>query len=146
MNNLNSILIEGNLVRDPILRSTSKGTQLCTMSLASNRYYKQDTGFEKEVSFFDVETWAKLAEACHAKGKKGRGVRVVGRLKQSRWNDPEGKTHSRVSIVAEHVEFRPEFKKDTKPAGIPYDDDLSMEEDGEGVMAIAGKELAAVAF
>jgi len=116
------------------------------MSLASNRYYKQDTGFEKEVSFFDVETWAKLAEACHAKGKKGRGVRVVGRLKQSRWNDPEGKTHSRVSIVAEHVEFRPEFKKDTKPAGIPYDDDLSMEEDGEGVMAIAGKELAAVAF
>jgi single-strand DNA-binding protein len=115
MNNLNSILIEGNLVRDPLLRSTPKGTQVCTMSLASNRYYKQESGFEREVSYFDVETWAKLAEVCYAKGKKGRGVRVVGRLRQSRWSDPDGKSRSKISIVAEHVEFRPEFKKDAKP-------------------------------
>jgi len=115
MNNLNSILIEGNLVKDPILRSTTKGTQVCTLRLASNRYYKQDNqspGFEKEVSFFDVETWAKLAENCYTRGKKGRGVRVVGRLKEDRWNGTDGKNHSRVSIVAEHVEFRPEFKKE----------------------------------
>jgi single-strand DNA-binding protein len=111
MNNLNSILIEGNLVRDPLLRSTPKGTQVCTLNLASNRYYKQDTGYEKEVSFFNVETWAKLAEACYNKGRKGRGVRVVGRLKQDRWNGSDGKQHSKISIVAEHVEFRPEFKK-----------------------------------
>jgi len=113
MNNLNSILIEGNLVRDPELRSTPKGTSVCTFSLASNRFFKQDSGFEKEVSFFDVETWAKLAEACSHRGKKGRGVRVVGRLKQSRWTDADGKPHSRVAIVAEHVEFRPEFRKET---------------------------------
>jgi len=147
MNNLNSILIEGNLVRDPLLRSTPKGTQVCSMCLASNRYYKQDTGFEKEVSFFDIETWSKLAEACYAKGKKGRGVRVVGRLKQSRWSDPEGKAHSRVTIVAEHVEFRPEFKKDSKPAPEnSYDEDFENEENGEAVMAMEEKEVEAVAF
>jgi single-strand DNA-binding protein len=44
MNNLNSILIEGNLVRDPLLRSTPKGTQVCTFTLASNRFFKQDSG------------------------------------------------------------------------------------------------------
>jgi single-strand DNA-binding protein len=142
MNNLNSILIEGNLVRDPLLRSTSKGTQICSMSLASNRYFKPDSssGFEKEVSFFDIETWAKLAEACYAKGKKGRGVRVVGRLKQNRWNDTEGKPHSRVTIVAEHVEFRPEFKKDTKSAGIPYDDEHADDENNVHALEMAGKE------
>jgi len=113
MNNLNSILIEGNLVKDPQLRTTSKGTSICTFRLASNRFYKQDSGFEKEVSFFDVETWAKLAEACNTKGKKGRGVRVVGRLKEARWTGNDGKPHSRVAIVAEHVEFRPEFRKET---------------------------------
>ncbi|MDR1586367.1 MAG: single-stranded DNA-binding protein [Treponema sp.] len=111
MNNLNSILIEGNLVRDPLLRSTPKGTQVCTFSLASNRFFRQDSGLEREVNFFDVETWAKLAEQCYNLGRKGRGVRVVGRLKQDRWNDANGKSHSKVSIVAEHVEFRPEFKK-----------------------------------
>jgi single-strand DNA-binding protein len=151
MNNLNSILIEGNLVRDPMLRSTPKGTQVCTMSLASNRYYRQDSGFEKEVSFFDIESWAKLAEACYSKGKKGRGVRVVGRLKQNRWSDPEGKSHSRVTIVAEHVEFRPEFKKDAKQSAPENsyeeeEEEYEGEENGEPVFAMEGKEAEAVAF
>ena len=116
MNNLNSILIEGNLVRDPFYRFTPKGTPVCTFSLASNRFFRQDSGFEREVSFFDVETWAKLADACQEKGHKGRGVRVVGRLKQDRWTGSDGKPRSRISIVAEHVEFRPEFKKESNAA------------------------------
>jgi single-strand DNA-binding protein len=37
-------------------------------------------------------------------------VRVVGRLKQDRWTGPEGQTRSKVSIVAEHVEFKPQLK------------------------------------
>ncbi|MDR0376853.1 MAG: single-stranded DNA-binding protein, partial [Spirochaetaceae bacterium] len=85
MNSLNNILIEGNLVQDPLLRSTPKGTPVCTFRLASNRYYKQDTGFEKETCFFDVEAWAKLAEHCSTIGHKGQGIRVTGRLKQDRW-------------------------------------------------------------
>jgi single-strand DNA-binding protein len=121
MNNLNSILIEGNLVRDPLLRSTAKGTSLCTFSLASNRFFKQDSGLEKEVSFFEVETWSKLAESCYNLGHKGRGVRVVGRLKQDRWTGSDGKTRSKITIVAEHVEFRPEFKREEHPReGQPY--------------------------
>jgi len=111
MNNLNSILIEGNLVRDAEYKTTPKGTAICKFPIASNRYYKQDFGMEKEVSFFDVESWGKLADSVNKLGKKGRGVRVVGRLKQERWQGSEGKAMARVIIVAEHVEFRPEFKK-----------------------------------
>jgi single-strand DNA-binding protein len=110
MNNLNSVLLEGNLVNDPVFRKTEKGTSLCTFTVASDRFFNQGSGLEKEVSFFDVETWAKLAETCHNLGRKGRGVRVVGRLKQDRWTGADGKPHSKISIVAEHVEFRPESK------------------------------------
>ena len=116
VNNLNSILIEGNLVRDPESRTTPKGTKVCTFQLASNRFYKQDSDIEKEVSFFTVESWGKLAESVGNHGRKGKGVRVVGRLKQDRWQDREGKAQSKVSIVAEHVEFRPEFKKNDAQA------------------------------
>jgi single-strand DNA-binding protein len=119
MNNLNSIIIEGNMVRDPLFRSTAKGTSLCTFSIASNRYYKQGSALENEVSFFDVESWAQLAESCYDLGHKGRGVKVVGRLKQDRWSDSDGKQRSRVTIVAEHVEFRPEFKRDASIGGDP---------------------------
>jgi single-strand DNA-binding protein len=112
MNHLNSILIEGNLVRDAEARSTPKGTAVCNFTIASSRFFKQESGMEKEVSFFNVETWAKLAESAGNIGRKGRGVRVVGRLKQERWNGADGKAQSKVVIVAEHLEFRPDFKRE----------------------------------
>jgi len=111
MNNLNSILAEGSMVRDPLLRSTPKGTAVCTFTIATCRFHRNGDGFEKEVSFFNVETWAKLAESCYQLGKKGKGVRVIGRLKQDRWQDKDGKSHEKIVIVAEHVEFRPDIKK-----------------------------------
>jgi single-strand DNA-binding protein len=127
MNSLNSILIEGNLVRDPEIRTTTKGTTVGTFQIASNRYFRQETGIEKEVSFFNVETWSKLAESVGNKGRKGRGVRVVGRLKQERWNDNDGKAQSKVVIVAEHVEFRPEFKNDGKVTENQTEEDETVE-------------------
>jgi single-strand DNA-binding protein len=115
MNNLNSILIEGNLVRDPEMSYTPKGVAVCKFTVASNRFYKQEEELQKEVSYFDVTTWTRLAEVCGEYLKKGRGVRVVGRLKQDRWTDQEGKGRSKVYIVAEHVEFKPQIKKDGEP-------------------------------
>jgi single-strand DNA-binding protein len=106
MNSLNSILVEGNLTRDPVLATTPKGTAVCNFSLASNRYYRSDDELQKEVSFFDVEAWSRLAERCGDELSKGRGVRVVGRLKQDRWQSKEGEPRARIKIVAEHVEFR----------------------------------------
>ena len=116
MNNLNSVLIEGNMVRDPLIRSTAKGTQVCNFSIASNRYYRQDSNFEKETGFFEVEAWGKLANTCSIQGRKGRGVRVVGRLKQDRWTGVDGKSHNKIAIVAEHVEYRSDFKKPEETA------------------------------
>jgi single-strand DNA-binding protein len=116
MNSLNSIIVEGNLVRDPMLRTTANGTPVCTFSMASNRFFKHNNSFEKEISYFEVESWSKLAQSCNDLGRKGRGVRVVGRLKQERWNDKAGKTQSKIVIVAEHIEFRPEFKREEAEA------------------------------
>ncbi|MCL2295049.1 MAG: single-stranded DNA-binding protein [Spirochaetes bacterium] len=110
MNSLNSILAEGNLTKDPVFTENSKGTSICSFSIAVNRYYKQEDEYQNEVSYLDVETWARLAEVCRDHLAKGRGVRVVGRVKQDRWVDQDGKNRSKVKIVAEHVEFKP-FKK-----------------------------------
>jgi single-strand DNA-binding protein len=110
MNNLNSVLIEGNLTRDPELSYTGKGTAVARLGVANNRWFKQEDELQKETSFFDVTVWGRQAEVCEQYLKKGRGVRVVGRLRQDRWQDPEGNPRSKVEIIAEHVEFRPERK------------------------------------
>jgi len=111
MNNLNSILLEGNLVRDPELSYTPKGTPVCTFSVATHRYFKQEEEYQEETSYFDVTVWNRLAEVCGQYLSKGRGVRVVGRLKQDRWENGEGKTRSKVHVIAEHVEFKPRPKE-----------------------------------
>ena len=112
MNDLNSVLIEGNLTRDPELRYIPNGTAVATLSVANNRYWKQEGNKHgNEVSFVEIVTWGKLATACSENLVKGRGVRVTGRLKQDRWEDDEGNARSKVVIVAEHVEFKPVRKE-----------------------------------
>lgn len=112
MNSLNSLLIEGNLVRDPETKSLPSGTMVSKMGIASNRSYKKGDEWEKEVSFFEVESWGKLAESVARNCEKGRGVRVVGRIKQERW-ESDGKQMSKVKIIAEHIEFKPKFNKNS---------------------------------
>jgi single-strand DNA-binding protein len=113
MNNLNSVLIEGNLTKDPDVNRTNNGTFVSTFAVACNRYYKVDDEPKEEVSFIDIETWGRLAETCYEYLKKGRGVRVVGRLKQHRW-ETDGKFRSKIVIVAEHVEFKPDYKSNAR--------------------------------
>lgn len=113
MNQLNQIIIEGNVVRSAQVREFSTGRKLCTIPIAVNRTYKSKDGtFEKETSYFDIEAWGEnFCNLLETKAVKGRALRIVGRLKQNRWKTEDGKNESRVSIVADHVEFRP-LKKD----------------------------------
>ena len=107
MNGLNSLIIEGNMVKDPVLGETNKGTSFCTFTIASNRSYVLNNESVQEVSYFDIEAWTQMAQMCKEYGARGRGVRVVGRLKQDRWIGKDGKSCSKVKVVAEHVEFKP---------------------------------------
>lgn len=110
MNHLNSIILEGNLTKDGELKNTS--FSVCSLSVAVNRSYKNKDGeWVDEVSFFDVDCFGKMAEVAEKNAKKDRGIRVVGRLKQDRWTDENGKTFSKVKIIAEHIEYKPMLKK-----------------------------------
>jgi single-strand DNA-binding protein len=123
MNSLNSVLIEGNLTADPERREHSSGAVLCKFTVASERFYSQAGDKKKEVSFFDVEVWNLEAERCLKALSKGSGVRVVGRLKQDRWTDRDGKAHSKVKVVGESVEFRSKFTKQPVDVESPADGD-----------------------
>jgi single-strand DNA-binding protein len=105
MRNFNLTVIEGRLVGDPELRYIQNGTALCRFSIANNSDYYRDDELQKEVSYVEITTWAKLAERCSEYLKKGSRVIVNGRLKQSRWQDDDGGNHSRIGIVGREVQF-----------------------------------------
>ena len=68
--------------------------------------------------------------------QKGRGVRVVGYLKQSRWTDSNGKNNSSISVVCEHIEFKPMLKKDVENVqnDVVNDIPFTTDEDGEDII------------
>ena len=106
MNSLNQIILEGNVVRTPQPKVTPNGKTVCTVTLAVNFKYKASDGtVTEEVSYFDVTAFGKQAERCSEWCPQGREIRVIGRIKQNRWKDEEGKSHSKVLIIAEHIEF-----------------------------------------
>jgi len=108
MNSLNSLIIEGNLVKDCVL-SESNGFKVAKFTVAVNRSYKNAANeFVDEVSFFDCEGYGVLADVLSKNCLKGRGVRLVGRLKQNRWKDANGKAQSKIIVVTEHCEFKPQ--------------------------------------
>lgn len=108
------MILEGNIAGDPALKDTNNGSTVCTFKIASDRFYKKNCHVEKEVCFIEIQTWGNLAETIGRYGHKGRGVRVVGRLKQDKWDGPDGKPRSKIIIVAEHVELRKEETREEK--------------------------------
>ena len=111
---LNSVNIMGNLTQDPELKYTPSGKGVCSLSIANNRIYTKNGEKVTEVSYFDVEVWAQAAENCSKYLTKGSGIIVEGRLRQDRW-EKDGKTQSRVRIIANAVHFMP--KKQGTGAG-----------------------------
>ena len=101
MNDLNSLILEGVVSGEPHLVETS---DVLNFTVETTRYYKNRAGEDvEEKSQFKVVVYGRM---CKLSLKDGVGVRIVGRLKQNKWTDSEGASHSEVQIVAEHIEFR----------------------------------------
>ena len=117
MNQLNSLILEGNICREAEFKNTENGFMLATFPIAVNRYMKKSDGtYEPEVSYFDIESWGEIAKMISEKASKGQCVRIVGRLKQNRWKDSNGKNQSRISVVAEHIDLMQKIEKTEEPA------------------------------
>ena len=106
MNNLNSVLIEGTLTHNPKMVIEDNGKTITEFSISSERNYKKDDQYHKEVSLFEIHVFGKQAEACSEYLTEGRSVRIVGRLKQELRGD-DGDVRSNVLVIAEHVELMP---------------------------------------
>lgn len=102
MRNLNSILLEGSLLDDPVLGnpSTPDAPPRCTFSLSS----------DPNPSSVPVLVFGRLAAFCAKHLFQGSVVRVVGRIAQDTQASSATGTF-RLCIVAEHIEPKPSNSK-----------------------------------
>ena len=99
-NDLNSLILEGVVIGEP---HKSEASDVLNFTVGSERHYKNRAGEDvEEKSQFKVVVYGRM---CELPLKDGVVIRVVGRLKQNKWTDSEGASHSEVQIVAEHIEI-----------------------------------------
>lgn len=105
--NVNTVILAGNLTRDPEMRSLANERAVANFGLAINRRWKSPDGEVKEdVTFVDVEAWGRTAELVGQYLTKGSGCYIEGRLKLDTWTDQaSGQKRSRMKVVAESVQF-----------------------------------------
>jgi single-strand DNA-binding protein len=107
--NINVVVITGNLTRDPELRHLEgSGTAVCDIRVAVNGRRKNgNTGeWVDKPNYFDVTVWGGRGEAVAECLSKGSPIGVEGRLEWQEWEakDGSGKRQG-VKIVANHVQF-----------------------------------------
>jgi single-strand DNA-binding protein len=132
-----TIIIVGNLGRDPEMRYTPSGQAVTNFSVASNRQYTASDGNQvKETIWFRVSTWGKQAEICNQYLKRGSKVLVEGRLVPDQatggprmWTRQDGSSAASFEVSAITVRFLSSRSEDE-----------SAYQGGEGLGQVAGQD------
>jgi single-strand DNA-binding protein len=108
-----TVIIVGNLGRDPEMRYAPNGNAVTTLSVASNRQYTDSNGQKvKETTWFRVSVWGKQAENVNTYLHKGSSVLVEGELRPDKetgnprtFTRSDGTTGASYEINARTVRF-----------------------------------------
>ena len=104
MPSFNSVIIVGNLTRDPETRTFPSGTVKCDICVVVNEKTKKGNEWVDEPSFISVVLWNRSAELTKEYTRKGDLVLVEGKLKQERWETQEGQ-RSCLKVYGDKIKF-----------------------------------------
>jgi single-strand DNA-binding protein len=100
---MNKAILVGNLGADPEVRSTTNGSRVATLSIATSRQWKNQAGEKQEkTEWHRVVLWntkfSNLADIAERYCKKGDKVYVEGSIEYRSWQDREGQTRYTTEI------------------------------------------------
>lgn len=102
-NDINRVVLSGRLTRDADVTVTPSGFVIIKIAVAANRSRKQGDDWVEEGHFFDATIYGRRGEALQNYLKKGQRIFLEGKLKQDRWEQPDGSKRSRVSIDIDEI-------------------------------------------
>ncbi len=108
-----TLIVVGNLGKDPEMRYTPSGQAVTSFPVASNRKYTSSNGEQvNETIWFRISAWGKQAEICNQYLKKGSKVLVEGRLTPDKntggpriWQKQDGTSGASFEVNAQTVRF-----------------------------------------
>ncbi len=104
--NLNKVMLVGRLTRDVETRNTPAGQTVATISMATNRFWKDKNGQRQDqTEFHNVVLWGRLAEIAGQYLSKGQEAYVEGRLQTRKYTAKDGTERRVTEIVAENMQL-----------------------------------------
>jgi len=104
--NVNKVVLVGRLTRDPEIRTTTSGQSVASVSIATNRFWKDKNGQRQEkTSFHNIVLWGRLAEISGQYLTKGQEAYFEGRLESRKYTAKDGSTRYITEIVAENMQL-----------------------------------------
>ncbi len=123
----NKAIIIGNVTRDPEIKALPSGAKVASLSIATNRVWKDQAGAKKEqTDFHNIVVFGRQAEITAQYVKKGSILMVEGRIQTRSWDDQSGQKRYRTEIVADRIQFGPRqtpqhpggvYRADSDPQG-----------------------------
>lgn len=115
---INKVQIIGNITKNPELKALPSGVKVSTISVATNRVWKDQNGSKQEsVEFHDIIAFGKQAETIAQYMTKGNQIFVEGRLQTRSWESSDGQKRYKTEIVLESFQFgnnKTQEKKEVK--------------------------------
>lgn len=99
----NKVIMVGNLVADPELKTTPNGVSVTRFRIAVSRKFTREG--QPQADFFDVVAWRQTAEFVNRFFTKGKPILVCGQLQNRVWTDTNNEKHWATEIVADEVTF-----------------------------------------
>ena len=122
---MNKLTIIGNLTRDPELRTTQAGKEVCSFTVAVNKPRRQNN--QNDADFFRVTAWEEKGKLCAQYLAKGKKVCVVGPVSVSTFTGNDGTTKAQMEVKLDEIEFltprdvdRESGMQRVNPAGNPF--------------------------
>ena len=118
---MNKLTIIGFLCRNPELRTTTTGVNVCSFTVAVNRRKTNDN--EPDADFFRVTAWRGLADVCAKYLAKGRKVAVIGSVSLHTYETQNGKHGASMEVTADDIELLSPRKEERAPVAAPVQRD-----------------------
>jgi single-strand DNA-binding protein len=98
---LNHVSLQGRLVRDPELRQTNSGVNVCSFTVAWSKKYKE----AETQCFLPCTAWRGTGEFVGKYFSKGQEIAVEGELVTRKWQDKDGNNRSTLELAVTGVHF-----------------------------------------
>jgi single-strand DNA-binding protein len=116
-NDVNKLILIGNLTADPELKRTPSGTPVTQFSVVTNHRYKKDEEWVDQANFHNVVVW-RNAENIAKWAKKGTKIHLEGRVQTRNW-EKDGVKHYRTEVIANEVNLLTRFRSKDEMASSP---------------------------